>query len=478
MNRKGYTMERSVYIDENLDNMIRDLGKLVSIPSVLDPDGGKPGAPFGKGCADVLRTFLDIAAGFGFAAVNYDGYAGEVTLGTGKRMIGILGHLDVVSAGEGWETPPFTLLNRDGRLYGRGSSDDKGPVVSSLYAMKYIKESGLLPEDVSIRLITGTDEEEGLRCIAYYLKHAKRLPDASFVPDGYFPLVNAEKGLTDFDLVFDLAAPGNAADTGSPEAVVTLLQGGSSRNVTASNAVCEFNVPPEHRAEILKKLSAEPELSVAETPDGFRVRASGVTVHAMDPDKGKNANNVLICALKHTGIRFSIQPFLDAFTETIGMTCHGELLNCRLEDERSGVLTLNAGTMELKDGIITLGSNARWPISFTYEEILNRLVRGLEKHGFEYRECLMMPPLDVPADSTLVRKLMESYREITGDTEHNPFSIGGATYARSIPNAVSFGPLFPYETELAHQANEYLSIDSLKKMTAIYINALEKLIQA
>ena len=351
--------------------------------------------------------------------------------------------------------------------------------------MKYIRESGLLPDDASIRLITGGDEEEGLRCIDYYVKHAERLPDEAFVPDGYFPLVNAEKGLADFDLLFDLnrnaeAHPdaGAALDAeGGAEAVVQSLEGGTSRNITASAARCTFSVTPGARDAVQRKLKAEPELQVSETESGFTVRTSGIPVHAMDPEKGKNALNVLFCGMKHSGIRFSIQPFLDAFTAAIGMTCHGELLDCCLRDSRSGVLTLNAGTVKFKDGIITLESNVRWPISFTYGKIRDTLFQRLARFGFYAEPRLVMPPLDIPADSALVQKLMESYREVTADFSREPFSIGGATYARSIPNAVSFGPLFPYETELAHQANEFLSVDSLRKMTEIYIIALEKLLK-
>ena len=79
--------------------------------------------------------------------------------------------------------------------------------------------------------------------------------------------------------------------------------------------------------------------------------------------------------------------------------------------------------------------------------------------------------------SAFIKTLMDAYREITGDTEHEPFSIGGATYARFLPESVSFGPLFPYEMELAHEANECLSVESLTGMTEIYILALEKLVR-
>ena len=168
---------------------------------------------------------------------------------------------------------------------------------------------------------------------------------------------------------------------------------------------------------------------------------------------------------------------MNAYEQAIGIDLNGQRLGCDFQDERSGILTLNVGVIQLEEAQIRLKANTRYPASFSYEKIRSSLIAGLEKAGFEYQECLSMPPLDIPRDSPLVRKLMESYQEVTGDREHDAFSIGGATYARSIPNAVSFGPLFPGETELAHEANECLSVQSLERMTEIYISALEKLLE-
>lgn len=464
-------MDRKGFIKSNSRQMISDLERLVSFPSVLDPDSAVPGAPFGREISCALQCFLKMGEDIGMTAVNYDGFAGELTLGTGEYMVGILGHIDVVSAGQGWDTPPFQLIERNGRLYGRGSSDDKGPLVSCLYAIRYIKERGLLPQDRCIRFIVGTDEEEGLRCIDHYVKAAPRLPDISFVPDGYFPLVNCEKGLIDFDLRFPIRTPEHI------QAKVTALSGGTGRNLTAGSARCELSVPEENREAVFTALCSVPELEVSRTEAGYIVETQGISVHAMQPEKGRNAVSLIIEGLKQSGIRFSIQEFLDAYHTTIGMDFNGQRLGCDFQDERSGILTLNIGMVELEGDEVILRANTRYPTSISYEKIRSTLIEKLERAGFRYEECLSMPPLDIPRDAPLIEKLMESYREITGDMEHDAFSIGGATYARSIPNAVSFGPLFPYETELAHEANECLAVESLERMTEIYIAALEKLLQ-
>ena len=463
-------MKPDEFITQNLPEMVKDLGKLVAVPSVLDEDGARPGAPFGENNRKVLDTFLAMAREMGMDAVDYDGYAGEVTVGHGEKMVGILGHLDVVEAGAGWNTQPFQMTQQDGTVFGRGVSDDKGPVISSLYAMKYIRDSGLLPQDHSIRLIVGTDEEEGLRCIDHYVKHAPRLPDCSFVPDGYFPLVNCEKGLIDFDLSFPAESVDRAA------AQVIALTGGSGRNVVASSASCQLRIPQADREAALNLLRAQSGLTVTATEDGCLVESTGVSAHAMEPEKGKNAISILLHGLYQSGVVCSIQDFLNAYEGAIGLDYTGEKLGCAFRDELSGAMTINVGTLELQEDRIMLKANARYPATFAHRQILDSMAEGLKRAGFSYEEALAMDPLYVPKDAPLIQKLMEAYQEVTGDMDHDAFSIGGATYARSIPNAVSFGPLFPYETELAHQANECLSLDSLEKMTRIYILALDKLL--
>ena len=463
-------MNRTEFVAQQLPNMLEDLGRLVAVNTVFDPASVKSGAPFGEGPAEGLRVFLDMADHMGMETVNYNGYAGEITLGHGDTMIGILGHVDVVDVGPGWDTPPFQAVVRDGKVFGRGSSDDKGPLVSCLYAMKYLSDNGLIPEQYSVRMIVGCDEEEGLKCIEYYKKHASRLPDCSFVPDGYFPLVNCEKGLIDFDLLYSITA-----DSAAPVQVLS-LSGGSGRNVVPNSASCTLAFNSAIREEIISRLKAQAGLLVDEMVDGCIVKTTGVSTHAMSPEKGDNAISKLLHGLKSSGARFSCQAFLDAYDRLIGLSYHGENMDCHFWDELSGELTLNIGTMELKNDQITLCSNVRYPISYSKENLIDRMMKKLEEAGFRYVECLEMPSLYIDREEPLIRKLMGAYQDITHDTEHDAFSIGGATYARCLPNAVSFGPLFPYETELAHEDNECLDIESLKKMTEIYISALVELL--
>ncbi len=459
------------FIQKSLEGMKREIGMLVSHASVYDRSSSGEKQPFGEGAAKALEAFLRLAEEMGMEPRNFDGYAGDVTIGHGKKMIGILGHIDVVDVTDGWETPPFQVVEKDGNLYGRGTSDDKGPLVCCLYAMKYVMEENLLPESHSIRLIVGADEEEEYRCINYYLQKVERVPDLGFIPDANFPLIYAEKGLIDFDMGF---LSGKAERC---QADVLELQGGHARNIVPADARCRIAVPEDGRERVLRCLKQVSELQIRETADGFELLAEGVSCHAMNPEKGSSAIGKLLCGMKESGLCFSIQPFLDKYAELIGRSFDGSLLGCAMHDDISGDLTMNVGTISMKGDMVEMKANVRYPVSDSYDEIRERMIRPLEKAGFHYKEILAMDPLYVEKNGPIVRALMEAYREVTGDFENDAMAIGGATYARFLPCSVSFGPLFPWEQELAHEDNEYISVESLKKIVEIYIRALKKLIR-
>ena len=475
-------MEIKSYVKDNMDGLISDLCELIRIPSVMDMSTAQTGQPFGEGPRKGLEAFLALGERMGMKSRNFDNYAGDLTVGTGDYMIGIMGHIDVVPAGEGWHSDPFEPVIKDGWIYGRGSSDDKGGLVASLYAVKYLMDENLIPEDVSIRMIIGADEEEGLRCIEHYLKLVDRLPDVSFVPDGYFPMVNCEKGLIDFDLSYDFAVREGA------QAEIVSLQGGAGRNMVPGIARCRIQSETMDLHDIKEAIEAEKdkildgaghpveiEWKIEITEEELVIETTGAACHAMKPELGRNALSALICTLAHSGIVFDCQEFLEVYDRSFGMTYNGEKLGCRYEDEISGVLTLNIGTIERLKNTFAMKANVRWPVSVDYETIQQEFAAQLKSAGFHYEEVLYIPMLYLPVDSNLVQCLLTSYQEVSGDYENMPFSIGGATYARDLPHSISFGPLFPYEEDLMHQPDEAQSIESLRKITEIYIRSLIRL---
>ncbi|MGC2871804.1 Sapep family Mn(2+)-dependent dipeptidase [Ihubacter sp. mB4P-1] len=464
-------MKAEEFITKHREDMIADIKAFAAIPSILDEETMAPGRPFGEKAADALSWVLEKGKSLGMDVKNFDGYAGEMTVGTGGRLIGILGHADVVAPGEGWDTEPFEIQEIDGKLYGRGTMDDKGPIVSCLYAVKYLMEENLIPKDTAIRFIVGCDEEEEWRCIEHYGAKADRMPDCAIVPDGNFPLIHCEKGLMDVD--FSYAVHGKA----DCKITVEALHGGAAKNVVPGKAYCNLRCPDaETAAALAAALNAFEQVSATQEESGVSVIVSGKSTHAMSPEKGLNAISQLMQTLGEVGKTFDIEPVYRTYNQYIGMHYYGENFGLQFEDAASGKLTFNVGTIELKDGKLVFGVSVRYPATVEKEKIFAAAEETCRQAGMEMHVTSHMNGLYVDADSDFIGVLMEAYQKVSGDCESRPMAIGGATYARTIPNAVAFGPLFPYEEELAHEANEYLDLDSLDKMTLIYIEALKGLL--
>ncbi len=465
-------MEAKEFIVKYRKQMVDDVKALAAISSILDEETAGEGKPFGADIAKALAWVLEKGRAMGMEAKNFDGYAGELTVGKGQKLIGILGHTDVVAAGEGWDTEAFEPVEKDGKLYGRGTLDDKGPLVSCLYAVKYLMEENLIPADIAIRMIVGCDEEENWRCIEHYEEKADRMPDYSIVPDGNFPLIHCEKGLLDVDFSYDV----RDICKDSHKVTVAQLYGGSAKNVVPGKAYCTLSCDRAETAEALEKaLSAFSYISGSRENCQVRMTVSGKSTHAMSPEKGVNAISLLMKTLEELSADFDIEPVYQTYNRYVGMTYYGEKFGMALEDEASGKLTFNVGTIELKEGKVTFGVSVRYPATAEKEQVFNAAERTCSAAEMEMEIVSHMNSLYVDEKSDFITVLMDAYGKISGDTKSRPMAIGGATYARTIPNAVAFGPLFPYEEELAHEANEFLDLESLEKMTCIYIEALKGL---
>ena len=175
------------------DEIVKGIQGAVQIKSVQEP--AKEGKPFGDGPAAALQYFLDLGAKLGFKVENFDNYAGTIDFGEGEEVVGILGHVDVVPEGDGWIYPPYSGTIADGKIFGRGTLDDKGPSMICLYAMKAIMDSGV-KLNRKVRMIIGANEETGSLCMEHYFNTLKMpQPTMAFTPDSSFPVTFAEKGI-------------------------------------------------------------------------------------------------------------------------------------------------------------------------------------------------------------------------------------------------------------------------------------------
>lgn len=456
-------------IEEYREDIIKSTQETLKIRSVKGE--AKENMPFGQGPALALQSFLKEAEEMGFETKNLDNYVGYIEFGEGNETVGVLAHLDVVPEGDGWDFDPYGGIINDDKIYGRGAMDDKGPAIAILYAMKAIKESNA-KLNKKVRLILGTDEEAGWGCMDYYFKNEKA-PDISFTPDADFPVIHAEKGIIVFDLTFDLKVDDSHIE-------LIDITGGNAPNMVPDYAEALLKVDNyenfEERYYEYKKINNYP-LAIREDKGHVIVSAIGVSAHGSTPEKGENAINYLIDFLYEMFSKDSAaHEFLEIYKNRIAFKNHGEDIGCGFEDEVSGKLAFNIGMIKKEDNKIVLTINVRYPIHSSAEEVYKGIRDNLSNTSMVLVEGDSdMKPLYVPVDNELVTKLMEVYREETGDMEAKPVVTGGGTYARALDNAVAFGPSFPGQMDVAHQKNEFISIDQLIKITRIYTKAIYEL---
>jgi len=424
--------------------------ELVRIPSVCDEGAG--GYPFGAAIDQALHKALQIAGELGFKTQYGDGgYYGYAEIGAGAEMLGILGHLDVVPPGrlEDWERDPFDPVEKDGMLYGRGTQDDKGPMLAALYAVKALMDAGV-KFNKRVRFIFGTDEETLWRCINRY-KEKEELPGMGFSPDSRFPVTYAEKGLLQLKL------------EGRNESGIRLV-GGSAFNAVPDMIFYEGE-RQDDLADKLDQLDFEYELN----EDGIEVK--GRAAHAMIPEEGINAIARLCIALHAIGIH---SKAIDFIAELVGEDPNATHIFGKCEDESSGKLKFNVGKIEL-DGVECLSIDSRLPVTVSKEEIVAKLNQAAARYGLEYKEFDWLAPIYLPLDHFIVKTLMKVYREISGDMMTEPRSSGGATYARAMPNCVAYGALTFDELLTEHQPNERAVLENLYKAMEIYAHAVYEL---
>ncbi len=463
-------------IDDYKEEIISSTQESIRIKSVEE----RPlkGMPFGQGPYKALEHALELSESMGFEIKNMEGYVGYAEFGQGDETVGILSHLDVVPEGTGWTYPPYAAEIHDGKIFGRGTIDDKGPTIAALYAMKALKESGV-ELSRKIRMIFGTNEETDWGCMDYYFKHEKA-PTMAFTPDADFPVIYGEKGIITFDLITDIKLEECGGMT------LIDISGGSAANMVPDYAEAIFDVVDldliKSKLESYSKIKDYP-ISMELEGSVVKIIAKGVSAHGSTPEKGESAISYLMdflgyifgqkCKKCHL---CDLYKFTKFYNNRISFKHHGEGIGCGLEDDISGKLNFNPGLIKIEEDKIVLTVNVRYPIKSSAQEVYDGIRENLKDTPVKLIEDEGdKKPLYVEKDNFLVEKLMKVYREETGDLESEPVTIGGGTYARAMENAVAFGPMFPGQEDVAHQKDEYISIEHLMKLSKIYAKALYEL---
>lgn len=448
-------------VNKRKEDMIADIERLCQIPSVLDESTANDGQPFGEKCREALDEMLEIGKRDGFECEDVDGYAGHIDIGDQEEMFGILGHLDVVPCNkEGWNTNPYELTIKDGKLYGRGVADDKGPLIAGYYAAKIIHELEL-PVKMKMRIIFGCNEESGSHCVKYYFKK-KPYPAMGFTPDAEFPVVYGEKAGVNFEITGEIEKDN-----------IIGIYAGTRPNIVPE--VCEVYVVgnyKQYKDSFMQYLSQHDlKGSLEEEGNHTKLVLVGRSAHASTPELGINAATYM-CHYLATISQNQLVHFID---QCFYNDHNGEKLDVAYKG-LMGDLTVNLGVINYKDGQVKMTVDMRVPHEVTDEQLTTAIAQHLEKYGLKETHKLGKA-LYIDPQSHFVQSLHNAYVEFTGDHEHQPQAIGGGTYAKAMPNCVAFGVQFPNTDNKIHQNNEEIAIDDLLKATAIYAKAIYDLIK-
>ncbi|WP_283153850.1 dipeptidase PepV [Guptibacillus hwajinpoensis] len=453
------------------EDMLADLKGLLKIESVLEEELGNEEAPFGPGVKEALDYMLALGERDGYQTKDVKHVAGHLEFGEGEDIVGVLCHVDVVPAGNGWTTPAFDPDLRDGKLFARGAIDDKGPTIAAYWAMNIVKE--LFPSvSKRVRMIIGTDEESSWRCVDTYFKN-EEMPGMGFAPDAVFPIIHAEKGIADFEWVFPVK------DTQKEGMILQSFHSGQRLNMVPdfASAKCKGDEAELLDAKkafelFLEKKGLEGRVTLDQE---LSLEVHGVSVHGSAPHEGVNAAFKLAEFLDEQALDQNGANYIGFITMWLLNDFTGERFGVAYEDKVTGSLTMNAGTFAYKanhEGRI--GINLRYPVTCSFDDVKRTFNKVTEPLEVQMNVVDHMTPHHVPEDHELIQKLQKVYEKQTGE-QARLLSIGGGTYARSLKAGVAFGALFEGKPQLAHQKDEYVDVEDLLKATAIYAEAIYEL---
>lgn len=462
------------YFERYSEKMLEDLRILVRIPSVRGE--ALSGRPFGAECARVLDAALEIARGMGFAVQNFDNYVGTINFNDEETALGILAHLDVMPEGTGWSHPAFDVTIEDGRAYGRGTADDKGPAIAALYAMCAARD--IRPKlKKNIRLILGTDEECGSSDIEYYFAKEAAPPNV-FSPDADFPLINVEKGR--LSSVFE--AKWSAETPKGDGILVTRIHAGERFNAVPDRTTAQirgiadgiFSRSDLERSmdETTRKTGISFELGDL-SGGQYELKAFGVNAHGSMPENGNNSLTGLLelvsrLPLEDTKSSAVIRGLKEMFPH--GDTV-GKALGIDCQDEVSGSLSMNFSILDLDEKGFRASFDCRCPVSADLNEVLENIKTHLEKFGAHITDEGITPPHEVPEDSPFVQTLLRIYHEYTGNPAY-ALSTGGGTYVHNIEGGVAFGCTMPGVNNRMHGADEFANVDDLIMSAKMFTQAI------
>ena len=440
-------------IDKNFDDMLVKFSQIIRIPSI--GSDAKPGMPYGEKCAEVLAKFLELASDEGFYTKNHDNYVGTIEYNKKPVRLGVLCHLDVVPVNkDDWTYDPFITEIHNGRIYGRGAIDNKGPAIAVLFALKAIKESGT---DLThnVRFIVGCDEERGSSDLEHYMK-TEKMPPMVFTPDGDYPVINIEKGMLRLRFSQNIIMKH-----------IKSISGGSVVNAVPAIATA---VIADLSLDDIK--GSNKSISILQENDVIRVTYKGMAAHASTPSLGDNAITGLIEFLRQQKIDDNEKNILSLLGDCFPHNdTAGTGLGIQISDDKSGALTEVLSIINYSNGVFECKMDIRYPVTGNKDIIINKVRERLSSAGFDLFDDIANNPHIVDENSEFIKTLLNVYHEQTG-LETYCKAIGGGTYVHDIEGGVAFGAEFPGDINNMHGNDESITLESLKLNTKIIANAI------
>jgi succinyl-diaminopimelate desuccinylase len=463
MTESNFSTQTLDYLDQNFSALLNDLSGLIAIPSVRDTATRQSNAPFGQAIREAFDYLISWAEREGFDVRDHEGYALDISFGEGKQEIAILHHVDVVEAGDlnAWLTPAFEMHQQGDVLFGRGVTDNKGPLVASLYILKMFKALNV-KLDKKIRVIIGGAEETTWECVEHYFQHNPQ-PDYGFSPDGDFPIVNGEKGILYTSLQRAFPA---LNDLGSCQ-IVSIE---SERDRTSTCYQLTVSLSGVKAGEVSAMFADF--AKVTRTNELYRVELSTPWEKSRNPHKVDNCMDQFVHQMRHVeGLDSNSRHLIALLDAWFADSAEGSKLGLAHQDDEMGATTCCVSSINLDQHGYNLDFDFRFPKGLTIDQTRTQLHHLSQQYGVTMIEQQYLPLSYLSPESDLIQAMGKAYSEVT-KTDAQCFSKGAASYARALDNGVAFGPTFPGDVTCVHQPNERLSLKSLKKAITIYVKVL------
>ncbi|MDR0399467.1 MAG: Sapep family Mn(2+)-dependent dipeptidase [Treponema sp.] len=472
MTEKEVLARLETWIPAHRDELVRDLIELVNIRSVCEKDGD--GKPFGPGPAAAIDKGLEYGEKYGFTTDN-DAYYNLSFLLPGtdpKREIGLVNHVDVVPEGSGWTYEPYNAIEKEGHVIGRGSSDNKGPALLSLYVLRALRDLGVSLRH-TVRVIWGGNEEGGDMADVAHFAETHEVPELSLVLDAAFPVCYGEKGIIEGELSLALDEPA-AGSLG-----IVDFSGGLASNMVPDSAF----ILTDGGIDRVKKALAGADVAVSEEGGHIKIAAAGAAGHAAFPEHSVSAIQKLAATLAGSGLfSGSAQKFL-AFIAAAFADYRGAGLGIAETDDTGSFTTHIGGYIRLQDGVLKQNINIRYALRGRGESVIARVAETADKAGLSFRVIKHSGPRYDDPESPVIRLLTDTANELL-HLDAKPYAMGGGTHARKLKNALPYGPGYPMAGPPdgekpkfggPHGKDESVEIKRLLAALPVYVIALIRL---